>query len=157
MEPTSGTSTGVTYDLKGALEQIAQKFNYKLDRLNEEQWRLDVPMKLKDGSYRYQFVYLWISKGYAKGKDVIYMNSRAGIYSAQINLYNILKEAGYGVYSAITITNDKKADGTPCETIIVQASPIAEYTNLDTLSYIIFEVASVADILEEKYFGGDNN
>lgn len=157
MEPTAGTSTGVTYDLKGALEQIAQKYNYKLDRLNEEQWRMDVALQLKDGSFRYQYVYIWISKGYARGKDVIYMNSRVGMYSQNANLYNILKEAGYGVYSAITITNDKTADGTPCETIIVQASPIAEYTGIDTLNYIIFEVASVADILEEKYFGGDKN
>lgn len=161
MEGTPGQSVTSTstigYDLGEALQAIATKFNYKLDKLNDTQWRMDVAMKLKDGSFRYQFVYIWISKGFARGKDVIYMNSRCGMYTPQLNLYNMMKEAAWGVYSIVTITTDKTKDGQPCETVIVQASPIAEYTTPELLNEIIYEVACNADIIEEKYFGGDNN
>jgi hypothetical protein len=153
---TTSIST-IGYDLGEALQNIAAKFNYKLEMINETQYRMDVALKLKDGSFRYQFVYIWISKGFAKGKDVIYMNSRCGTYTPMLNLYNVMKEASWGVYSMVTITTDKSKDGVPCETVIVQASPIAEYTSPELLNEIIFEVASNADIIEEKFFGGDHN
>lgn len=161
MEATPGQNTTsistIGYDLGEALTNIATKYNYKVDKLNDTQWRMDVALKLKDGSFRYQFVYIWISKGFAKGKDVIYMNSRCGMFTPQLNLYNIMKEAAWGVYSVVTITTDKTKEGAPCETVIVQASPIAEYTSPELLNEIIFEVASNADIIEEKFFGGDHN
>ncbi|MFN3317038.1 MAG: hypothetical protein ACK40K_09520, partial [Raineya sp.] len=95
----------------------------------------------------------------SKKRNYFYFNSRCGTYEeGATDTYNLLKEAGFGHYSMVTITKDKLADGTPCETVIVQASPIGEHINtLDELADIVWEVAEVADIIEEKYFGGDKN
>lgn len=85
------------------------------------------------------------------------MNSRVGTYTPSVNLYNLMKEAAYGIYSMVAITTDKDKEGNPCETVIVQAAPNVSYTNLDLLNDVIFEVAANADLMEEKYFGGDRN
>lgn len=143
-------------DLKSTLQQISQKWNYKLDEISPNVFRMDVALKLKDGSFRYQFVYLWLDKGQDGRKDRFYMNSRCGKYHMGINHYNVMKEAGWCSYSSVTITNDKDKDGNPCETIIVQAAPYAEHTTVEMLNDVIFEVANNADIIEEKYFGGDH-
>jgi hypothetical protein len=143
-------------DLKTALQQISQKWNYKLDEISPNVFRMDVALKLKDGSFRYQFVYIWRVAGQNGQRDRFYMNSRCGRYNMGLNLYNMMKEAGWCNYSALTITNDKDKDGNPCETIITQAAPYADNTSLELLNDIIFEVANNADIIEEKYFGGDN-
>lgn len=143
-------------ELSNALHQISTRWNYKLDELTPGVFRLDVALKLKDDSFRYQFVYIWVEKS-PNGRDKFYMNSRVGMYTQNLNHYNLLKEAGYCNYTTVTITSDKTADGTPCETVIVQAAPYADFTSLELLNDIIFEVANNADILEEKFFGGDKN
>jgi len=85
------------------------------------------------------------------------MNSRAGMYNNNLNLYQLLKDSGSGYYSTITIVPDKNAEGNPCETVVVQASPYLDSLSVELLGDIIFEVANEADWLEEKHFGGDNN
>ncbi|MBK7149889.1 MAG: hypothetical protein IPH78_14040 [Bacteroidetes bacterium] len=45
----------------------------------------------------------------------------------------------------------------PCETIITQAVPAFAMTSPELLNEIIYEVAVNADIIEEKFFGGDKN
>ncbi len=146
-------------NFENAMQEVAQRFNAQIKELSPGVFSLDIPFTLQDGTSRYQYVYGWVIKGRAKGKDCYYFNSRCGIFDpVQINTYNLLKEATYGYYSTITLTADKTADGQPCETIIVQASPIAEYiSSIEELSDIIWEVAEVADIIEERYFGGDKN
>ena len=34
---------------------------------------------------------------------------------AEADHYKILKESGYGTFSSVTITTDKRADGSPCD------------------------------------------
>lgn len=144
-------------DLKEVLTEYASEKKYKLRELDGGKFSIDVAMRLKDGNFRYQFVWIWIAPKRGKGKDCIYFTSRVGTYTPNVNLYQLIREAGFGVYSTITITSDKDKEGNPCETIVVQASPVQEYLTKEELIYILWEVAEVADILEEKYFGGDHN
>lgn len=144
-------------DLKTALTNISTRWKYKMDEVSPNVWRMDVALKMKDESWRYQYVYTWIVQSRFQGKDAIYMNSRCGEYNSNLNLYNLLKESGYGNYCSVTVTTDKRADGTPCETIIVQASLAHEHTTEELLDKVLFEVANGADIIEEKFFGGDSN
>ena len=144
-------------DLKETLTEYAAEKKYKIKELDGGKLGIDIAMKLKDGSFRYQFVWVWMVEGRGKGKDCIYFTSRAGIYTPKINLYQLVKESGYGVYSTITIVPDKDKEGNPCETVVVQASPVQEFLSKEEFLYILWEVAEVADILEERHFGGDTN
>jgi hypothetical protein len=143
-------------ELQPTLQQIATRYNYKLDEVSPGTFRMDVAIPLKDGKFRYQFVYIWIIKEQS-GRERIYMNSRCGTFTPQLNLYNLLKESAFGNYTTVTITNDKTKDGAPCETVITQAVPALALTTPELLNEIIYEVAVNADIIEEKFFGGDNN
>ncbi len=144
-------------NLKEVITEYAESKKYKLRELDGGKFSIDIAMKLKDGSFRYQFVWVWISEGRAKGKDCVYFTSRAGTYTPNVNLYQLMKESGYGVYTTVTIVPDKDKEGNPNETIVVQASPVLEHLSKDEFLYILWEVAEVADILEEKHFGGDAN
>ena len=145
------------FDLKTAVTNIANKWKYKLDEISPGVFRMDVAIKMKDGSWRYQMVYIWVITGRHFGKDVVYMNSRCGEYNPNLNHYKLLKEGGYGTYAQVTVTTDKRANGEPCETIIVQAVQPIELTNENILNEVIYDVAYNADIIEETYFGGDQN
>lgn len=145
------------FDLKTAVLNIAEKWKYKVDEVSPGVFRIDVAIKMKDESWRYQFVYVWIIQGRHFGKDVVYMNSRCGEYNPNLNHYKLLKEGGFGTYSQVTITTDKRTDGSACETLIVQAVQPVELTNETILNEVIYDVAYNADIIEESYFGGDNN
>lgn len=137
---------------------MGQEWNRPVDELPDGVFRLDVPLVYKDGTSRNQFVFARISPQFARGQDVYYITSRAGRVTPSINLYQMIKEAGLGVYSMITIIDDKDENGNPCETFLVQASPICAHTSsFELIRYIIEEVASVADYLEGKYFGGGDN
>ena len=145
-------------DLKEVLTEYADSRKYKLKELDNGTFSIDIAMKLQDGSFRYQFVWAWVIKGRAKGqKDCIYLNSRVGTYNPTVNLYDLIKESGCGVYSSVTIVNDKDKEGNPCETIVIHASPIQELVTKEEFLYILWEVAERADILEEKFFGGDSH
>ncbi|MBL7922374.1 MAG: hypothetical protein JNJ40_18810 [Bacteroidia bacterium] len=144
-------------DLKTIMTNISNKWKYKLDEVSPGVWKIDVAIKMKDGSWRYQNVWVWEIKGRHFGKDVYYMNTRCGEYNPNLNHYKMLKEGGYGTYAQVTITTDKRADGTPCETVIVQASQPIELTNEAIMNEVIYDVAYNADIIEATYFGGDNH
>lgn len=144
-------------NVKEVLTEYADSRKYKLRELDGGKFSIDIAMKLKDGSFRYQFVWIWISAGRAKGKDCVYFTSRAGTYTPNANTYQLMKESGYGVYTTVTVVPDKDKEGNPCETVVVQASPVQEFLSKDEFLYILWEVAEVADILEEKHFGGDSN
>ena len=142
--------------LSEAMQTISTNWNNKLVELTPGVYRLDVGLKLKDETIRYQFVYVWQVKN-QNGRDHVFMNSRAGMYNNNLNLYQLLKDSGSGYYSTITIVPDKNAEGNPCETVVVQASPYLDSLSVELLGDIIFEVANEADWLEEKHFGGDTN
>lgn len=145
------------FDLKTAITNISEKWKYKMDEVNPGIFKIDVAIKMKNDTWRYQNVWVWEIKGRHFGKDVVYMNSRCGEYNPNLNHYKMLKEGGFGTYAQVTITTDKRADGTPCETVIVQAVQPIELTNETILNEVIYDVAYNADIIEESYFGGDNN
>ena len=147
----------MSFDLKTAISNVANRWKYKLDEVSPGIFRIDVAIKMKDGSFRYQFVWVWIIVGRHFGKDVVYMNSRCGEYNTNLNHYKLLKEGGCGTYAQVTITTDKRADGSPCESVIVQSVQPVALTNEDILNEAIYDVAYNADIIEESYFGGDNN
>lgn len=145
-------------NLEEVLTAYCEKKQYRMKKMDGGKFNIDIAMRLKDGSYRYQLVWVWVSEERAKGKkDCIYFTSRVGVYTPVVNLYNLMREAGYGVYSTVTIVPDTDKEGQPCETVVVQASPVHEYLTEDELLYILWEVAEMADILEEKHFGGDKN
>ena len=143
-------------ELNSTLQQIATRYKYKLDEIKPGTFRMDVAIPIKDKPTRFQLVYIWITTE-ASGRQRIYMNSRCGTFTPQLNLYNLLKESAFGNYTTVTITNDKTKDGAPCETVITQAVPALALTTPELLNEIIYEVAVNADIIEEKFFGGDNN
>lgn len=145
------------FDLKNTITSICERWKYKMEELSPGVFRVDVAIKMKDESWRYQFVYAWIIPGRHLGKDVVYFNSRCGEYNPNINHYKLLKEGGFGTYAQVTVTTDKRKDGSPCETIIVQAVQPIELTNETILDAVLYDVAYNADIIEEVYFGGDNN
>ena len=101
------------FDLKTAMTNISTKWKYKLDEVSPGIFKVDVAIKMKDDTWRYQNVWVWEIKGRHFGKDVIYMNSRCGEYNPNLNHYKMLKEGGYGTVAQVTITTDKRADGTP--------------------------------------------
>jgi hypothetical protein len=137
------------------MEQIAREWSTKFDDLGNNTYRMDVPLKLTDGSYRYQFVFGREAKD-SRGNDVYYFTSRIGVANPGVNFYMMLKEAGLGVYSMITIVNDTDAGGNAREVLLVQASPLKMYTqDYNLVKFIISEVGEMADFLEQKYFGGD--
>jgi hypothetical protein len=139
------------------LKEYAFAQKYKLSLLENGKYCIDIAMKLKDGSFRYQFVWVWEVKGRGKGKDCVYLTSRVGSYSSSIDLYQLVKEAGYGIYTTVTVVGDKDKAGKPCESIVVQASPVLEFLSKEAFLFILWEVAEVADILEEKHFGKDQH
>ena len=144
-------------DLKIALSNICERWKYKMDEVSPGIFRIDVAIKQKDESFRYQYVYAWIIKERYYGKDVVYMNSRCGEFNLHLNLYQILKESGFGNYCSVTVTTDKRADGSPCETVVTQAVQPIEFTNETILNQALYDVAVNADHIEKTYFGGDNN
>lgn len=139
-----------------AIREVAKRFNAQLKEISPGVYSLDIPFAMKDGTNRYQFVYAWLIKGRSKGRDCFYFNSRVGTFHSQINLKKLLREAAFANVATITVIDDKQPDGSPCETVIVQASPLAEHVStVDEMADVIWEVAEMADVLEEKYFGGD--
>ncbi len=145
------------FDLKTAVTNIAERWKYKLEETSPGVYKLDVSIKQKDDTWRYQNVWVWEIKGRHFGKDVIYMNSRCGEYNPNLNHYKMLKEGGYGTFAQVTITTDKRPDGSPCETVIVQAVQPIELTSEAILNEVIYDVAFNADIIEATYFGGDKH
>lgn len=145
------------FDLGAVLHELSASWGNKLDELSEGFFRFDIGIKQKDGSGRFQYVYLWMVTDPDNPRDRIYMNSRCGQYTEDLDLYEIMKESGFSRYSTLTIVDDKLADGTPCETVIAQASPYADTINVGLLGDILFEVAINADYVEKKYFGSDSN
>ncbi|MEM7102238.1 MAG: toll/interleukin-1 receptor domain-containing protein [Bacteroidota bacterium] len=142
-------------ELKNRLQQLANENGFEFTEYQRNQFHIRVTFDMPDKTQRYQSVYTWIADIGKDNKPCIYMNTRVGIYSPQVNLYEFAKEAAYGIYSAITIVDDKDTNGNPCETIILQAAPNLESTNYDLFKQIVLEVAATGDFLEEKYFGKD--
>lgn len=144
-------------DLKILLTNISERWKYKMDEISPGVFRLDVPIRQKDNSMRYQYVYGWEIKERYMGKDVFYFNSRCGEYNLNLNLYQMMKESSYCTYCSVIITTDKRTDGTPCESVVVHAIQPIEFTSEEIINEVIWDIATNADIIEMTYFGGDNN
>ena len=145
------------FDLARVAANVSERWKYKLEEVSPGIHKLDVAIKMKDDTWRYQNVWVWEIKGRHFGKDVIYMNSRCGEYNSNLNHYKLLKEGGYGTFAQVTITTDKRADGSPCETLIVQAVHPVETITEVILNEMLYDVAFSADSIEANYFGGDKH
>jgi hypothetical protein len=136
------------------IPKLASEWNTKFEKLDDGiTWAIDVPFKLNDKT-RFQWVYITYGVGVAKGNDIYDVRSKVGDYSAGIDLHGLLQEAKYGFYSAICIREFNR-DGKQVEVVFVQASPLAEHVNTyEQLKFIVEEVGSTADLLEDKFYGG---
>lgn len=143
-------------ELKDVLSRIAQRWNYKFNEINENLFGLDVALKMPDGSFRFQYVFVRTEQPEG-GQKRYYITSTCGVYNNTINFYNILKENGFCNYSTITIGSRKNKEGNPEEVLMVQAAPLDAHTTPDLLDVILFEVAFNADYIEKRYFGSDVN
>lgn len=137
------------------LPQLAREWNTKFEKMEDGvTWAIDVPFKMKDGNFRYQWVYVSYGVGVARGRDIYDIRSKVGDYSPAVNVHGMLVEAKFGYYSAVCI-REVKREGNPVDVIYVQAGPYADYvTSYDHFKLIVDEVGGNADILEEKFYGG---
>ncbi|OFZ02244.1 MAG: hypothetical protein A3K10_06390 [Bacteroidetes bacterium RIFCSPLOWO2_12_FULL_31_6] len=142
--------------LKSWMEQLAKELNTKFEDRGNGLFKIDVPLKYPDGTWRYQMVWGRIQKAYTKDKrDVFYFQSRSGEIGRGVDIFALLREGTLGIYSMLSVITESRTDGTPCEMVYVQASPVVDWTtSYDIVKFIITEVASVGDFLEKKYFGG---
>ena len=140
--------------LKELLTEIALKWGYKLNQLPSGSLSLDVTIRKKDGTSRFQYLTVR-EEELVQGERRYYITSQSGAISNNINYYEILKDAGSCNYSAVTVLTANGSDGQPVYYIGVQAAPLVQHTSRDLLDTILFEVAFYADRLEEKHFGAD--
>ena len=142
--------------LKTWMEQIAKEYNTKFEDRGNALYKIDVPLKYPDGTWRYQMVWGRIQKAYTKDKrDVFYFQSRCGEIGRGVDLFALLREGSLGIYSMLSVIKENRTDGSPCDMVYVQASPVVDWTNnYDAVKFIINEVASAGDFLEKQYFGG---
>ncbi|MEO1435589.1 MAG: hypothetical protein AAFV80_08650, partial [Bacteroidota bacterium] len=138
--------------LQERVRAIADRYKWKMGDLPNDKYRLDISIKLKDGRFRFQYVFIWLNPN-DQGKT-IYMNSRIGPYNNTL-IYPLLKKTSANCrYSNLAIVPDQK-DGKPIESFVIQAVPDVNISD-ELLNKIIFEVGNVADYMEESFFGGDN-
>jgi hypothetical protein len=143
-------------DLKATMEAISAKFNYPYKDYGNGYHSLDVTLKINDTTNRYQIVFAKVENNKERVPTRILVQSRCGFYNPTVNLYSIIKEGNYLNYSTLCIIPEKDKDGRPVETLYVQSAPLIAHTTPDLLEKIVYEVGNNADIIEEKYFGGDN-
>lgn len=144
-------------DLKSMMERISAKFNYPFKDYGNGYFSLDVTLKINETTTRYQIVYAKIENNKEGVPMRVLVQSRAGLYTPMLNLYNVLREGNYLNYATVCIIPEKDREGRPCETVYVQSAPLIAHTSPELLESIIYEVANNADIIEEKFFGGDHN
>ncbi len=143
-------------NLHETLTDIARRWNYKVSEVSPGVFAIDIPLKLQDGTTRYQFAYARMEAA-QNGQQRIYITSRCGVYHPNLNFYSLLRETGNCNYTTITIGNGKDKDNKPIEVVMAQAAPLEGLTSPELLDAILFEVANTADYIESKYFGGDVN
>lgn len=135
---------------KQRVKEIAEKYNWKFDILEDGKVRLDISLKLNDGTIRYQYIYL---ASVYEGKR-IYMSSRIGLYKPML-LYPMIKRlSSLCCYSFLGVMDDRY-NGEPSETFVLQATPDSDISD-ELLFKIIFEVGNLADFMEKTFYGVDN-
>ena len=138
------------------IPKLASEWNTKFEKLDDGiTWAIDVPFKLSDDKFRYQWVYVSYGVGVAKGKDMYDIRSKVGDYSSKLDVQGILQESKFAFYSTVCI-REVKREGNSVDVVHVQAGPLADYvTDFELFRLILEEVASNADIMEEKFYGVD--
>lgn len=145
-------------NLDAWVPQLAAEWgNSKHEKTNETTWAIDVPFKMNDGSYRYQWCYITFAVGVAKGRNIFDIRSKVADFNPGLNLKGMMIDMKHGFYSGVVI-REGTSTGNPVEMIYVQAGPLCDHVNTyDEFKSVVLEVATNADILEEKYVGGDKN
>ena len=140
--------------LKELLTEIALKWGYKMNELPSGSLSLDITIRKKDGTSRFQYLTVR-EEELVQGERRYYITSQCGVISDKTNYYEILKDAGSCNYSAVTILTANGSDGQPVYYVGVQSAPLVQHTTKELLDTILFEVAFYADRIEEKHFGED--
>lgn len=150
--------------LKDWVDRLKRDWGADIKVKSRGNYSLDVPFKkTKDNIIRRQWVYISIGKNVAKTEDGDQDEDIYDIHSQCSELNNIhldqldvLQEAQYGFYSMICIRKQvSESDEEPKSAVYVQSGPLLKHCNsYDMFKFIVFEVASNADYLEEKYNKG---
>lgn len=139
-----------------SLERIAKRWNFRLDNTGAlNTWRMDIAVKQTDGTFIFQYVYIWLSRDHS-GKERIYMNSPCGAATADLPYMDMLREAVWCNYSSIGITKMKKADQQTEEEVVVQCVPQLSETTESLLQEQIYETAVNAQVMIQRFFSSSN-
>lgn len=146
----------ITMTLKELLQTIALKWGYKLTEYTPNSFAMDVGIKNKEGHIRYQFVYISLEDK-EPGFERYFVSSRCGVFTPRIDLYQILLATGWCNSCGLTLTKLKNKEGVEEDVLRFQAAPLVSALTVDAMDDIIYDVARMADYVEDKYFGGDVN
>lgn len=140
------------------MNAIAQQLGRPCTVLQNGSVMLDYPLKYSDGNIRLQQVTVQrvANMASAQGKNVIFFLSICGIYTPALDLKEVLKDSNRTTHTAFSLRPSTGKDGAPIEMLCVTASPVEDLLNPGTFSDILFEVASLADYVESKYFAGSD-
>jgi hypothetical protein len=143
-------------DIKTEMNAIAQQLGRPCTVLKNGSVMLDYPLKYSNGTERLQQVTVQrvANAASAKGKNVVFFLSICGIYTPALALKEVLKDANRTTHAAFSLRPSTGKDGAPIEMLCVSASPVEDMLKPGTFSDILFEVASLADLVESKYFAG---
>lgn len=141
-------------ELHRMLTFICDKWKYKLDQVEGDKFRVDVAIKMKDDSWRYQFVYVWIKE--TEKDSFVFLNSRVCVMSDLVDCNKMLHEAGYCRYASVNILPDT-INGVECESLCVSATPHSKVVTSDLLDLMIYDIAFNADYLEKLVTGEDKH
>jgi len=81
----------------------------------------------------------------------VYEQSLRRIFSESESLF-FSKRRRRGTICQVTVITDRRQDGTPCETVICQASCPFHLANDELIDEMIYDVAFGADLIENTYF-----
>jgi len=141
-------------DIKETLLNYASTTSHQVTLLEDDKFQIRFEFAMEEGQKnRIQTVWCWIIADRIPDEKCVYFTSPIGTYNPTIDLYQLLRDAGRAFYSTVTLVPNKDTQGKPIESITVQASPLLKHLTKDAFLHILSEVAGVADILEEKYFG----
>lgn len=136
------------------LPEIEQGFQIKAYENDLFGW--DYPLKYQDVT-RFQYVYLSEYKDERRQRDYIFIRSFVCEHKPGLDLAGLLREAEYGFMSMICLKPYTTKDGIKTEAVYSQCMlPLDAVQNNKSLFLdVVHEIASNADYIEKKFFGGD--
>jgi hypothetical protein len=138
--------------------RLGREWNCKVQEFSPTQYWVDVPMKMKDGTTRFQQV--WVNEYKDSDRPCYGVFSRIGTIRDGIKIWALLEDTGrYCNYSNVNVLPEKDKDNPEkmYDVLWMGSRPLIAHTDEELMKTIIWEIALNADYFEEKYFGGDAN